>query len=92
MNEESQSRQSLLDFPCEFPIKALGRASPDLVQTVLAIVRKHAPETQANQIRLRSSAKGTYDAITITIEAKSKDQLDAIYLDLTASPVILMAL
>lgn len=90
MNEHS--RQSLLDFPCEFPIKAFGRASPELKALVLAIVRRHAPETEDSQISLRASTKGTYEAITITIQAQSKAQLDAIYMDLTASPVILMAL
>jgi uncharacterized protein len=88
----STSSETLLEFPCEFPIKAFGHASPDLSIHVMEIVRRHAPETQDERMTLRSSTAGKYDAVTVTITATSKAQLDAIYQDLTASSIVIMAL
>ncbi len=92
--------ETLLVFPCEFPIKAMGRikaagANPgnvDFAQTVLAIVQKHAPDFDANSLEMRPSKNCNFIAVTATIHATSKAQLDAIYLDLTASQDVLMAL
>jgi putative lipoic acid-binding regulatory protein len=84
--------ETLLEFPCEFPIKAFGHADPGLAHHVLEIIRRHAPETGEERLSLRSSKTGKYDAVTVTITAQSKAQLDAIYLDLTASSIVIMAL
>lgn len=92
--------ETLLVFPCNFPIKAMGRikaagtnlAHVDFAQTVLAIVQKHMPDFDANSLEMRPSKNGNFIAVTATIRATSKAQLDAIYLDLTASPDVLMAL
>lgn len=84
--------ETLFEFPCEFPVKAFGLAGPELAETVLAIVHRHAPEVGPGDLSLRPSGKGRYEAVTVTITARSKEQLDAIYHDLTASPMILMAL
>lgn len=86
------SKASLLEFPCEFPIKAFGLATQDLVQTVLEIVQRHSPETRPDQVYSRNSEGGKYIAVTVTIVASSQSQIDAIYMDLTASPDVLMAL
>ena len=87
MNEESP-----LQFPCEFPIKALGLASDALVEEVMCIVRTHAPATPDSAMRSNPSQGGKYLSITVTIEAHSRDQLDAIYMELTASSLVMMAL
>ena len=87
-----QPQETLLEFPCEFPIKVFGKAGNDLKATVLEIVRLHAPELNEDSISTRQSHGGKYDALTVTINAQSKVQLDAIYQDLTASPQVLMAL
>ncbi len=92
--------ESLLTFPTLFPIKAMGRikaagdhaANADFAQTVLTIVQKHAPEFDATQLEMRPSKNGNFIAVTATIQATSKAQIDAIYLDLTANPAVLMAL
>lgn len=86
------SKASLLEFPCEFPIKAFGYASPALSRTVLDMVLKHAPDTDPGQVSTRSSAGGKYSAVTVTITAVDQQQIDAIYQELTASSEILMAL
>ena len=89
---KQQTPDTLLEFPCEFPIKVFGKAGSELKSTVLEIVRRHAPEASEENISTRQSQGGKYDALTITITAQSKPQLDAIYQDLTVSPDILMAL
>lgn len=88
MSEE----QSLLEFPCQFPIKVMGRTSPDFDVSVVEIVRRHSPDIKEGAITSRPSKGGNYTAITVIIDASSRQQLDAIYQDLTDSPHILMAL
>jgi len=83
---------TLLEFPCKFPIKAMGLADQELEKIVLKIVQRHAPETKSDALRKRESSNGKYLSVTVTIEASSRAQLDAIYLDLTAHGSILMSL
>ena len=88
----SDSNETLLEFPCQFPIKAMGLASKEVDLLVVEIVRRHAPGFSEGAVKLRPSSGGKYSAVTITIEATSKAQLDAIYRELTAHEDILMAL
>lgn len=84
--------ESALQFPCDFPIKAMGLAHDTLEFTVVEIVRRHAPDLGEAAVKSRPSANGKYLSVTVTVRATSKDQLDAIYLDLTACEQVLMAL
>lgn len=86
------SEQSALIFPCVFPIKAMGNASDDFDAVVVSIVRRHAPNLSEGAVKTRASAGGKYLAVTVTIEATSRAQLDAIYQDLVACERVLMAL
>ena len=83
---------TLLEFPCAFPIKAMGRADADIAEVVVEIVRRHAPGLDETLVTLRPSSGGKWVAVTLTIEATSKAQLDAIYSDLTAHDQIVWAL
>jgi len=83
---------SLLDFPCRFPIKALGKEADGIDQVVLEIVRRHAPETDRSQLSSRSSRNGRYISVTVTIRASSQAQLDDIYRELSAHGQVIMAL
>jgi len=87
MNEES-----LLTFPCEFPIKVMGRSSETFETEVVGIVRKHAPDLSRNAVTSRTSGKGNYVAITVIVTATSKEQLDNIYLELNAHKAVMMTL
>lgn len=89
MTDESESA---LQFPCEFPIKAMGLAVYDLEIIVYDIARKHAPDLTKNAIKKKESANGKYISITVTINATSRDQLDAIYQALTDHEHVIMAL
>jgi len=86
------SAETLLEFPCEFPIKVFGLASDDFQADVVAIVQRHAELVAGEPVKRRQSQGGKYDAVTVTINATSKAQIDAIYQDLTASPIVVMAL
>lgn len=86
------SEETLLSFPCEFPIKVMGRNSETLTAEVLRIVRKHAPDLSADAVTSRRSAEGNYLAVTVVVSATSKEQLDNIYLELNAHEAVLMTL
>jgi putative lipoic acid-binding regulatory protein len=83
---------TLFEFPCDFPIKAMGEASAGFEAVVLEIVQKHAPDLGDGAVRTRPSRNGRYLSITVTIRARDKQQLDAIYADLSAHRDVLMAL
>jgi putative lipoic acid-binding regulatory protein len=85
-------QETYLEFPCHFPIKAMGLAVEGLHLHVLEIVKRHAPDTQPQAVSYRASKNGKYLSVTVTIEATSREQLDSIYEDLTASEHIMMAL
>lgn len=82
----------LFRFPCEFPIKVMGRDSEPFRTLTLAIVERHAGPLAAAQISERVSREGRFLALTYTIRAESRAQLDSIYQDLTDSGIVLVAL
>ena len=84
--------ETLLEFPCDFPIKAMGRDDGQFEALVVTLVRKHAPNLTENAIRSRASQGGNYLSVTVTVRADSRQQLDNIYLELTACEQVLMAL
>lgn len=84
--------ESALQFPCQFPIKAMGASSTELDIHVVEIIRRHVDDIREGAIKSRPSKGGKYISVTVTITATSRQQLDAIYQDLTASPLVLMAL
>jgi len=90
MSEVEQ--ETLFEFPCQFPIKAMGRNIPNLDAIVVEMVRRHAPDLTESAVKTRMSKGGKFIAVTIHVEAQSKAQLDAIYMDLTACPDIIMTL
>lgn len=84
---------SLIEFPCAFTIKTFGKATPEYETAVLTIIKKHANDSlNENSIRQRYSKDKNYLALSITIQAQSKAQMDAIYQDLTKEPLVTMAL
>ncbi len=92
MNDKTPDRRDAMEFPCTFPIKAMGTDHDALPQTVAEIVRRHAPETPDTAITSRASSGGRFLSVTVTVNATSREQLDAIYQDLTDSDQVMMAL
>ncbi|HEX8740212.1 MAG TPA: DUF493 domain-containing protein [Casimicrobiaceae bacterium] len=83
---------SLLEFPCSFPIKIMGRTRDGFAQAVLEIVQRYAPDFDAATLEMRSSSAGNYLSLTATIEATSREQLDELYVELVAHPMVAMVL
>jgi putative lipoic acid-binding regulatory protein len=92
MNSQKPNKQSLLEFPCRFPIKAMGRQSDEFEALITRIVLKHAELWRDESIRSVPSKAGNFLSVTAVIEARSQQQLDAIYQDLTDCVQVLMAL
>ncbi len=83
---------TLLEFPCEFPLKIMGHATEDFDALVVEIVRRHVENLPEGAVSTRASRAGRYLSVTVTIEARSKAQLDALYRELSAHERILMVL
>jgi putative lipoic acid-binding regulatory protein len=88
----SNKEETVFEFPCEFPIKVMGKATDEFEIEVAQIIRKHVNDLGESAIKRRESTKSNYAALTVTITATSREQLDAIYIDLTASEHVIMAL
>ncbi len=83
---------SLLEFPCAFPLKIMGRTREGFAQAVAEVVVRHAPDFDAATLEMRSSSAGNYLSLTATINATSREQLDALYRELVAHPMVAMVL
>ena len=86
------AEDSVFAFPCEFPIKVMGKTSAEFDMMVASLVRKHCPGLGEGAVSSRLSRGGRYMAVTVTIVAESRAQLDAIYHELTGHELVLVAL
>jgi hypothetical protein len=89
---DSNQPETLLEFPCKFPVKAMGRGEDGFEALVTKIILTHAEIYIGEQITINPSASGKFISVTVTIEAQSKAQLDRIYQDLTSCEQVLVAL
>ncbi len=85
-------KDSLIEYPCDFPLKVFGEAKPGFAQAIAAVVTAHAPEFDAASIEMRSSSNAKYLSLTCTIRATSREQLDDLYRDLSSHPMVKMVL
>ena len=84
--------EELLSFPCEFQIKAMGKQVTGFDDRVREIVSRHLNGGKILDLRIRESGASKYVSVSCTIEATSRQQLDAIYLDLNSENDILLTL
>ncbi len=82
----------LLQFPCSFPIKMMGRADAAFSGTAVGLIERHVGKVAADAIQTSESRNGNFLSVTVTIDAKSQEQLDNIYNDLSNHKDILVAL
>lgn len=88
----TDTQETLLQFPCRFPLKIMGERRDDFAQTIFEVVRGHAPDVEQADVEMRSSSGGKYLSLTVTINATSKQQLDTLYLALTGHPMVKVVL
>jgi putative lipoic acid-binding regulatory protein len=86
------SQESLIEFPCEFPIKVMGSNLPEFQRIMLDLVKLYDPSLTDDKVVSRDSAKGNYVSLTMTVHAISQEQLDNIYRALSSHPLVKMAL
>jgi hypothetical protein len=88
----TETTDTLFDFPCDFPLKVMGRRTDDFRSLVVGIVQKHAGAVAAEKIEERPSKDGKYLSLTCTFTANSRAQLDALYMELTSCERVLVVL
>ena len=91
MDEPGEAPQ-LLAFPCVFPLKVMGRRVDVFAQAVSDIVVRHVSVFHPHTIEMRPSRNGRYISLTVTINARSREQLDALYTELSRHPMVMMVL
>jgi len=83
---------SLIDYPCDFPIKIMGAMQDAFAQTMVDVVSSHDPDFHAGKLEMRPSTKGNYLSLTVTVRATSREQLDNLYRALSSHPMVKMVL
>ena len=81
-----------IEFPCDYPVKVLGRAASDFETLVLEVFALHAPGFDQRSVTVRASSKGTFSALTVTITATGTEQLSALHRDLMATECVKMVI
>jgi len=89
---DSGKGESLLTFPCVFPLKVMGRREDGFAQVVTEIVQRHADDFHPGTLEMRASKNARYLSLTVTINARSREQLDALYRELSKHPMVMMVL
>jgi putative lipoic acid-binding regulatory protein len=84
--------ETLIEFPCDFPIKVMGETRDDFAETIIAVVRVHLPDFDASRVEVRGSSGGRYTSLTCIVYVTSKPQLDDLYRALTAHPMVRVVL
>lgn len=88
----SAADSSAITYPCDFPIKIMGRNADGFADAIAAVVLQHAPDFDPALMELRPSGARNYLSCTCTIRAISRAQLDGLYRALTAHPLVKVVL
>ncbi len=83
---------SLIDYPCDFPIKVMGAQVDGFVDAMANIARQFDPGFDVARIEQRSSSGGRYLGLTLTVHATSREQLDELYRYLSSHPMVKVVL
>jgi len=84
---ESTQHESLIDFPCEFPIKVMGLTEDSFSMEIIKTIQQHEPRFDASKVEMRGSSAGKYTSLTCNCYVESQAQLDDIYRALTSHPL-----
>lgn len=76
-------QETLIEFPCDFAIKAMGPSDVELDTIVVEIIRQHVTDLKEGAVSSKQSSGGKFTSVTVTIQATSKKQLDNIYRQLS---------
>ncbi|HAR94878.1 MAG TPA: DUF493 domain-containing protein [Deltaproteobacteria bacterium] len=87
-----EGRETLIDFPCTYPLKVVGKNTEEFQTEVRSIMAKHVPEPAEVRYSSRTSSGDKYLSLTATFVAQNQEQLTAIYADLAGNKLVLVAL
>lgn len=85
-------KDSLIEYPSQFPIKVMGLHTDDFVHAITKIAKEFDPFYDASTVELRPSSGGKYLGVTVTVTATSREQLDNLYRALTSHPMVKVVL
>ena len=88
----SPSTDSLIEYPCDFPIKVMGEQVDGFVDAMLVIVLNFDPEWNDSRLTQRPSSAGKYLGLTLTVRATSREQLEELYRTLSTHPMVKVVL
>ncbi len=89
---KSNEQDSPIKFPCDFIVKITGKNDTDFEKKVIDVITRHYPDFTESSLTKRSSKNKNYLALSVTVHAENKAQLDALYLELNSLPEVLMTL
>jgi len=84
--------ESLIIYPCAFPIKVMGKKVDGFVHALTHIAEQFDAQFDASTIELRESKGGKYLGVTLTVNATSREQLDELYRTLSTHPMVKVVL
>lgn len=83
-----EERESLIEFPCDFDIKAMGETSFDFDATVVRIIGEHVETIREGAVTKKQSSGGKFTSVTVTVYVTSKLQVDTIYEALSSHELV----
>lgn len=92
LNAPIDPAESLIEYPSDFPIKIMGAMQDQFAQTMVELVILHDPDFHAGKMEMRPSSGGNYLALTVTVRATSREQLDNLYRALSSHPMVKVVL
>lgn len=84
---EPEQQESLIEFPCNFPIKVMGETHDNFSAEMIKAIQTINPKFDASKVEMRGSSGGKYTSLTCTCYVESQLQLDNIYRALTSHPL-----
>ncbi|GAB5497977.1 MAG: DUF493 domain-containing protein [Pseudohongiellaceae bacterium] len=81
-----------IEFPCQYPIKIIGKAEQQFQTRVVEVVERHTGKIDSDLIKVQNSRKNNYLSVTVTITATGEEQLQNIFSDLKAIASVKMVL
>jgi hypothetical protein len=84
----TEAAETLIEFPCDFPIKVMGKTETDFSAQIIQIIQTFVPGFDATKVEMKGSTKGNYTSLTCTCYVESKEQLDNIYRALTSNQLV----
>ena len=88
----SQPEPPKIEFPCDYPIKVIGKAAPDFKDFVIKTISVHAPDLDPSQVEINPSRNGKFVSVRLSIVATGKPQLENLFEDLKASGRVTMVI